>query len=137
VTFLFETGISSIQGQFIENSQPRELFDSILAGPLDLTESEYGFIGEILRSPEGKRYLKTHALTNIAWDDETKTLFDKHHKDGLEFHNLDTLFGVAIVTEKPVIANDPRNDRGVFRLVILHLMRLLVYHYFSRMKWLV
>ena len=103
--------ISDMQSKFIENSEPRELFDSILKGLLDLTGSGYGFVGEILRTLDGKPYLKTHSLTNIAWNDETRALFDKHHQEGLEFHNLNTLFGAVMLTEKAVIANDPLNDK--------------------------
>ena len=41
----------------------RDVFDSILESLLDLTVSEYGFIGEIMTTAEGLPYLKTHAIT--------------------------------------------------------------------------
>lgn len=88
----------------------RDVFDSILESLLELTISEYGFIGEIMTSKDGLPFLKTHAITDISWSAETRTLYRDNVRDGLEFFNLDTLFGVTIRTGEPVIANDPAND---------------------------
>lgn len=99
--------ISKSQDLFIANAEPGKLFDDMLTDLLDLTDSEYGFIGEIHLTPEGNRYLKTHALTNIAWNDETRKFYDENAPRGLEFYNLDTLFGEVIRSEQPLIANSP------------------------------
>ncbi len=102
--------ISSAQVQFIREASPRLAFDDLLTDVLDLTVSEYGFIGEVLRSRDGAPYLKTHAITNIAWNAETRAFYEANAPTGMEFHNLDTLFGAALRGEKPVIANDPYHD---------------------------
>lgn len=88
----------------------RDVFDSILESLLDLTVSEYGFIGEIMTSEDGLPYMKTHAISDISWNAETRALFRDKARDGLEFFNLNTLFGVTIRTGEPVISNDPMND---------------------------
>jgi signal transduction histidine kinase len=77
---------------------------------LDLTDSAFGFIGDVLYRPTGEPYVKVHHLTNIAWDDATERLYERHHSGGLEFSNLDTLFGATLRTKQPVIANDPASD---------------------------
>jgi PAS domain S-box-containing protein len=75
-----------------------------------LTQSEYGFIGGILHTGEGEPYLKTYAITNIAWNDETRKLYDEYASQGLEFHNLNTLFGAAMTSGDTVLSNDPATD---------------------------
>ncbi len=115
--------ISWIQTQFLADAEPAILFDGMLDRLLALTESEYGFIGEILFAADGspmmeesymkmrgRPYLKTHAITNIAWNEETRAFYAENAPKGMEFHNLQTLFGAVIVTGKPVIANSPSTD---------------------------
>jgi PAS domain S-box-containing protein len=102
--------IGQAQTRFIREKDTRSLFDGLLADLLALTRSEYGFIGEVLRDPNGVPYLKTHALTNIAWDEATRRFHDEHAPSGLEFRNLKTLFGAAITTGEVVIANSPGTD---------------------------
>ena len=115
--------ISSIQTQFLTDVEPGIIFDGMLEHLLELTESEYGFIGEIHIADDGspimeesymkfrgRPYLKTHAITNIAWNEETRAFYAENAPKGMEFHNLQTLFGAVIVTGEPVIANSPSDD---------------------------
>jgi PAS domain S-box-containing protein len=102
--------ISQAQSLFITDADPLILFESLLKDSLNLTQSEYGFIGEVLYTPENKPYLKTYSITNIAWNKETMEFYENNVSLGLEFHNLDTLFGEVITTEESVISNDPAND---------------------------
>lgn len=88
----------------------KELFDDALDSLLRLTQSEYGFIGEIMHTPDGSPYLKTQALSNIAWDGETRRLYKDNYRKGLEFFNLDTLFGATIRSGEVVIADEPMQD---------------------------
>jgi signal transduction histidine kinase len=84
----------------------RELLNRLLA----YTESEYGFIGQVLHNPDGHPYLKTHFLNDISWDEASHKLYEDNIATGLEFHNLKTLFGQVMVTGQPVFANDPTHD---------------------------
>lgn len=115
--------ISSIQTQFLTDIEAQIIFDGMLEHLLELTESEYGFIGEIHVADDGSRtmaesymkfrgrpFLKTHAITNIAWNKETRAFYAENAPKGMEFHNLQTLFGAVIVTGEPVIANSPSDD---------------------------
>lgn len=102
--------ISDAQSHFITGSEHRSTFDSVLKILLDYSCSEYGFIGEVFRDEAGHPYLKAHAITNIAWNAKTRALFEQHAEQGLEFRNLNTLFGKVMTTGKAVISNDPAHD---------------------------
>lgn len=104
--------LREVQDEFISHPDTGKAFNDILAVLLNYAESEYAFIGEVLYDAEGQPYLKSHALTNIAWNEETRRLYDEHNAPdrGLEFRNLKTLFGRVMTTGEPVIANDPYND---------------------------
>jgi PAS domain S-box-containing protein len=93
--------VRSIQSSYIGGTDPKKAYEQMLATLLELTQSACGFVGEIRRDEHGKPYLKAHAITDIAWNEETQ---------GLEFCNLDTLIGAAITRGTPVIANDPATD---------------------------
>jgi diguanylate cyclase (GGDEF)-like protein/PAS domain S-box-containing protein len=99
--------IRQAQARFIVDTTPGDSFGDLLKILLSITESEYGFIGEVFNQADGAPYLKTHAITNIAWNAETRALASA---GGLEFHNPKSLFGAVLTTGKPVMANDPAND---------------------------
>jgi len=102
--------ISQVQSSFITDISSQILFNNILDHLLTLTKSEYGFIGEVLYTDKGDPYLKTHAITNIAWNRETMEFYENNFSQGLEFYNLKTLFGRVLSTGEPVISNDPASD---------------------------
>ncbi|MEY3297990.1 MAG: hypothetical protein RLZZ597_1250 [Cyanobacteriota bacterium] len=116
-------GITQAQSQFITAQNRLEIFEGLLATLLDFTDSEYGFIGEVLFREDGTAtmeesfmkirgvpYLKAHSITNIAWDEITQKFYEDNYEQGMEFTNMSTLFGATIMTGKPVIANSPSTD---------------------------
>lgn len=103
--------INSALASFINADIPKkEIFDTILDKLLDITKSEYGFIGEILRKDDSAPYLKTHAITDISWNHDTRKFYKDNIRKGLEFYNLNTLFGITIRTGQYVISNNPNTD---------------------------
>ena len=103
------SAVAQAQKEYIAALDPRELFAGLLSNLLCLTSSEYGFIGEILHTPDGRPYLKTWAITNIAWNDETRRFYEENASKGLEFHNLQSLFGAVITSGQPLITNEPHS----------------------------
>ena len=102
--------LSETYREFLDpNSNKRSLFKQMLNQILAVTESEYGFIGEV-RFRNGSPMLKTYAITDISWDKETADLYKKYEDQGMEFTNLETLFGYTLKTGEMVISNDPAND---------------------------
>jgi PAS domain S-box-containing protein len=102
--------ITEFQARCLLEPDVRMAFTSFLDGILLLTESEYGFIGEILQDADQKPYLKTYTINDISWNEQTSKLYQENEAKGLEFRNLNNLFGVGILTQKPVLSNDPAND---------------------------
>jgi PAS domain S-box-containing protein len=121
--------VSTAQAQFITAGNRLTIFEGLLSNLLELTDSEYGFIGEVRfrddgsatleKRPEcdeillkirGVPYVKTHSITNISWDRATQEFYEQNYEQGMEFGNMNTLFGAVVMTGKPVIANSPRTD---------------------------
>ncbi len=101
--------INKVQARFIDQD-PKKTFDALLSGLLKLTDSEYGFGGEVLSNRAGQPYLKTHAISNITWNDETEALYQRAAADGMEFYNLNTLFGTVLTSGELVLSNNPAQD---------------------------
>lgn len=101
--------INELRATYIDLSQDRKMFfDYLLKSLLQLTKSGYGFIGEIKTDELNNKFLKTYSLTDISWNEETKSFYQKYAPSGLEFKNLKTLFGHVILSEQPLITNEPQ-----------------------------
>src|SRR5690606_22358373 len=103
--------VSLAQALYIEAEDKRRAFESLLAAFLDLTNSRYGFLGEVHYNEAGAPYLLAHAITNIAWDEASRIRYKKEmDAGGMAFRTLRSLFGEALTTGQPVISNDPHGD---------------------------
>ncbi|HYH99922.1 GAF domain-containing protein, partial [Hyalangium sp.] len=98
--------LTQVHVDLVTQGDHRALFGRLLTLMLQETQSEYGFIAEILRSPEGQPYLRSYALTNIAWTDELRAIYATSASQGLEFRNMDTLFGAVVTSGQPLLTND-------------------------------
>ncbi len=98
------------QSQFILEEDSKDLFANLNRRILALTDSEFGFIGEVLLTPEGKPDLQTYAITNLALNEQAKRLSDIQSDAGMEFPDMEPLF-IRVITEgEPVVANDPATE---------------------------
>lgn len=102
--------IQAIQSDYVTAIPTQRLFSDMLQNLLDITDSQFGFIGEVHKGDGGQPYLKTHAISNIAWNKETTAFFEQNAPNGLVFTNLNTLFGAVITSRAPVITNSPETD---------------------------
>lgn len=102
--------IAEAQSGTLIQKNVQGVFDKLLTTILELTSSEYGFIGEIFYKDEATPWLKTHAISNISWNEETLNFYNENAPQGLEFTNLNTLFGAALIDLQPVISNNPEAD---------------------------
>ena len=64
--------LTQVHADLVTQGDHRALFERLLALMLRETRSEYGFIGEILRTPEGAPYLRTYA--DGVWTDNLLAL---------------------------------------------------------------
>jgi len=106
--------IARVQSRYIRAAPPREMLSPLLSDLLESTACGYGFIAEVLRDAQDAPYLRFYVLTDISWDEATRAAYQRHMHGGpehtLEFHNMATLFGAAVLTGAPVISNDPLAD---------------------------
>lgn len=99
--------IQELQSAFITTQNHRELFDTLLQRILEFTGSRFGFFGEVLRDEQGGPYLRTFAISNIAWDDDSRHFYAERAPKGMEFRNLDTLFGQVLRSGEALLSNNP------------------------------
>lgn len=102
--------ISQAQTLFIAANNDTKTFEHLLENIVALTRSQFGFIGEVNYSDERTPYLDMIAMTNIAWDKTSKAAYANYKIQGMKFTNLNTLFGSALTTGKPIISNNPASD---------------------------
>lgn len=102
--------ITRLQATYLRGTEAHRVFDAVLPDLLAITGSEYGYIGEVWHDDDGRPYLKVFTLTDIAWDGATRALLRARRDEGMEFRNLNSLFGAAVRTGEPVIANQPATD---------------------------
>lgn len=95
---------------YIDEENHREAFEKLLQRILEFTDSAFGFIGEVLHNEVGQPYLKTYAISNIAWSEETLRFYARQAPAGMEFRNLDSLFGQVLRSGQPLLSNAPQQD---------------------------
>lgn len=102
--------IQQSQATFIGVEDKREAFEGLLASFLSVTDSAFGFVGEVLFDAQEQPFLRMQALTNIAWNEESRNMVKAGEATGVEFRSLDSLFGYALRTGETVISNNPAED---------------------------
>lgn len=102
--------ISQTQTLFIAANDDNKTFEHLLENVVALTGSQFGFIGEVNYSEEQEPYLNMIAMTNIAWDKASRASYASYKTHGMKFTNLNTLFGAALTTGKPILSNNPASD---------------------------
>lgn len=102
--------LQEINEDFIKAPDSKgDLFKKMLDYVLKITGTEYGFIGEVFLQ-DGKRVLRTYAITDISWNEETAALYQKQAQQGMLFTNHETLFGYTLKTGETVLSNHPASD---------------------------
>ncbi|HRK39373.1 MAG TPA: PAS-domain containing protein [Burkholderiaceae bacterium] len=104
------SAISRAQASFIQTTDNRTAFNFLLADLLALTHSAFGFVGEVFYDAPDAPWLQVHAITNLAWDEDSRVAYADVNGPGMAFRNLNTLFGAALVTGEPVLSNSPAAD---------------------------
>lgn len=84
-----------------------EIYYRMLSTFLDYTNSPLGFIGEL---GEDSERLTIRAITDISWDAWSRNWLSGVEKGISTFDRMDSLYGAAIRTGKPVIANHGTAD---------------------------
>ncbi len=100
--------LGNAQAEFISEENPRLLFDRLLEDLLSLTDSQFGFIGQVLRDASGQPHLKTHAITEIPLGGSSGG--QATGPAALNFADLQPLVTAVMTSGQPLIVHDPETD---------------------------
>ncbi len=98
------------QMRFISENKISGVFRDMLRAILELTESEFGLIAEVLYQENGTPCIRTHAITDFTWNDDLRLFYGSDTAGGIELYQQQTLFGAVINHAEKIIANDPKSD---------------------------
>ncbi len=102
--------IREAQSLYIEGADPKQVFSRLLDVLVSMTQSQYGFLDEVVNDDQGNSYKRSLALSNIAWDEGSRGLYEQLVGSNMEFRNLQNLAGAPALTRGLVIANDVPHD---------------------------
>ncbi|MGD9973257.1 MAG: PAS domain S-box protein [Desulfatirhabdiaceae bacterium] len=95
------------QSLFISGQDTRQVYQDLLGVLVRHTDSVFGFLDEVLYESDGTPYKLNLALSNIAWDDDSRDLYEQLVARKLEFRNLNNLAGAPVLEKKTIITNNP------------------------------
>jgi diguanylate cyclase (GGDEF)-like protein len=103
--------IDHLREQFIKDPDPFVLFPELLENLLQFTDSQFGFIGDVLLDQNSEKYLKVYAISSARLaageaNPEYYNLLDK----SIEIREMDDLIGEAVRSGNPFITNNPKKD---------------------------
>lgn len=101
--------VNETQHTFMQNKSINTACDTLFEPLLQLTDSQFGFIGIVRHGDNGKPYLQVPSISNISWDQDTRNWYDRLHgsAEGMSFYNLDNLFGHVVMHDTVVCTNEP------------------------------
>lgn len=104
------SAIAELQDEYIERGLSRAWWEKALARVVEVSECGFGFVGRITADENGEKILHSYALSNIAWNDWSRSVFDDYFEGGLQFKDPDTLYGATVTKGETVLTNDAPHD---------------------------
>jgi PAS domain S-box-containing protein len=99
--------ITRAQGLTLEDVDTDRILAGLLETLLEISESEYGLIGEVRTEASGDPYLQTFATGDVARDAQTRRRDDVSTPDETALLVLETLCGEVMRSGQPVFADEP------------------------------
>lgn len=87
-----------------DQAQQNLVWDSLLRAILDISDSDYGFIGEVI-TVQGKPFLHLHALYNPTWHEGSFELLHRLKSESISLDRPDTVVGRSVLEKKMVYNN--------------------------------
>lgn len=96
--------VNDVQKAFLLDKSLVSACDKLFTPLLNMTESQFGFIGILCRDDQGRDFLEVPSISNISWDEASRAWYDTHRRDGqaIRFYNLNNLFG-HVVTHNTMV----------------------------------
>ncbi len=95
--------------RFATETDLKSTSEDVLDILLKISGSEFGIVGEVITDSSNQSFLKAHAISNVAWSNESHALYQQSLTDGLEFHTRDNLLGHILESGDVLLTNDPYN----------------------------
>ena len=70
--------ILTMQNDFINRGVYYGWCKNTIDNLIYLSESKFGFICELLKKKDGTPYIKSHGISNIAWDEQTQCFYEEN-----------------------------------------------------------
>ena len=102
--------IKNAQELFISNTDPKEIFAGLLKILVSVTQSEYGFLDEVVYQDKRPVLKRSLAISDISWDEHSRKLYQELADANFMFLNLENLAGAPALFREVVISNDPSDD---------------------------
>lgn len=97
--------LKDLQSDFFLEADLKDAFNNLLAQLLKITNSKFGFVGEVVLENKKKR-LKTHAFFDLTQDQKTTVIYQNGADRAVNDANLELLFEYVMEYDSYVIANN-------------------------------
>lgn len=101
--------VNKAQTLYLQQHNLSQACQDILPELIDLADSQFAFIGQ-MRTVDNKSGLFIHAISDLAWNEQSQQLLDLYRQGKLFFQSFDNLFGRVITSRDIVLSNDPMRD---------------------------
>ncbi|MEB8430790.1 diguanylate cyclase [Cocleimonas sp. KMM 6892] len=105
-----QDAVHNMQSKFLTVQDTGAVYCDMLDTLLELSQSEFGLIGEVKYDVDNQLCMKVLVVTNIAWDLPSRNMFEAVIKGDLTFTDIDNLFCRALITGKVEINNNPESE---------------------------
>jgi diguanylate cyclase (GGDEF)-like protein len=102
--------IQRAQNTFHMDDDQDAVFEILLSDLLVLTDSQFGFIGEVLTHSDNNPYLRVGAITDISWSPESVDRSVQRKTRGLLFERLNSLIDTSMLSDEVLISDGFESD---------------------------
>jgi diguanylate cyclase (GGDEF)-like protein len=102
--------IQRAQNTFHSDDDQDAVFEILLSDLLVLTDSQFGFIGEVLTHRDNSPYLRVGAVTDISWSPESADRSVQRKTRGLLFERLNSLIDTSMLSDEVLISGGSESD---------------------------
>jgi GAF domain-containing protein len=88
-----------------QSRKPDEIFQDLLDELIEATASEFGFISELVETESGNQSIRNLALSNISWDESSRSVYQKEFMDRIQPWTDGNLTAAVRVGAKALIIN--------------------------------
>ena len=86
------------------------LWTFLLDALRDLTQSDYGLIGEVIANEADQPALKIHAITDLSWSPESRELMEQLRAGNMTLSTPESLLGQVFAHGDTIISKAPMTD---------------------------